>query len=235
MSFPVPVKYLLNENQDATVVVYDDGKEIEGLPDPGCFSQENINKFATMWLASSYSERRVEIGNVPLRAYGLYAAPFKIVFLRTDSTMRSGALLANSETLTIVVAPFMQIDPRYGSAWCTNCVKLLAADLGTLSLGSANGFNSCKLLSLLILRATRVCALSNLNIIKDTPYDENGTGGEIYIPKYLYDHLGDGSALDYKAAANWSTIDGYGTITWRQIEGSEYEFNYADGTPIGSV
>lgn len=59
---------------------------------------------------------------------------------------------------------------------------------------------------------------SNSNV-----FASGGTGGTIYIPKSLYDHLGDGSEYDYKAATNWSTIDSYGTITWAQIEGSEYE------------
>lgn len=54
-------------------------------------------------------------------------------------------------------------------------------------------------------------------------FKSGGTGGTIYIPKALYDHLGDGTANDYKAATNWSTIDARGTITWAQIEGSEYE------------
>lgn len=54
-------------------------------------------------------------------------------------------------------------------------------------------------------------------------FKSGGTGGTIYIPKVLYDHLGDGTANDYKAATNWSTVDARGTITWAQIEGSEYE------------
>ena len=66
-------------------------------------------------------------------------------------------------------------------------------------------------------------------------YIAGGSGGEIYIPKVLYDHLGDGTSSDYKAATNWSTVDARGTITWKQIEGSEYERYYADGTPIGII
>lgn len=65
-----------------------------------------------------------------------------------------------------------------------------------------------------------------------TPFAQNGIGGEVYIPESLYDHLGDGSALDYKAESGWSVYDGYGTITWKQIEGSIYETQYGDGTPI---
>lgn len=75
-------------------------------------------------------------------------------------------------------------------------------------------------------------ALSNVNCFDSTPFKSGGTGGTIYIPEVLYNHLGDGTALDYKAATNWSTIDGYGTITWAKIEGSIYENQYADGHPL---
>ena len=51
------------------------------------------------------------------------------------------------------------------------------------------------------------------------------SSGTIYIQKVLYDRLGDGASLDYKAATNWSTVDGYGTITWAKIESSAYELS----------
>ena len=87
----------------------------------------------------------------------------------------------------------------------------------------------------LIIRFTGgVVPLANTNAFDSTPFWSNGTGGEIYIHKSLYDHLGDGTANDYKAASNWSTINGYGTITWKAIEGSYYETHYADGTPISA-
>ena len=82
--------------------------------------------------------------------------------------------------------------------------------------------------------------LGNINAFANTPFKSGGTGGTIYIPKSLYDHLGDGTANDYKAATNWSTVDGYGTITWKSIESTHTDPNapidltlyYADGTPI---
>lgn len=91
---------------------------------------------------------------------------------------------------------------------------------------------NCTRLTTLIIRSTRVPSLAEATFINGTPFKSGGTGGTIYIPKVLYDHLGDGSSYDYKAATNWSTVDGYGTITWAQIEGSQYENYYADGTPI---
>lgn len=101
------------------------------------------------------------------------------------------------------------------------------SNIGTL------GWQNCPNLSTIILRRTNgICGLPNINCFNNTPFKSGGAGGTIYIPKALYDHLGDGTALDYKAATNWSTINGYGTITWAKIEGSIYENAYADGTPI---
>lgn len=75
----------------------------------------------------------------------------------------------------------------------------------------------------LVFDSPSIATLSNADGMKNAVFKSGGTGGMIYIPKSLYDHLGDGTEFDYKAATNWSTIDGYGTITWAQIEGSEYE------------
>ena len=88
-------------------------------------------------------------------------------------------------------------------------------------------------LNLLILRKSdEPVKLNNVNAFQSTPFASGGVGGTIYIPQALYNHLGDGTSLDYKAATNWSTVDGYGTITWAKIEGSQYEDYYADGTPV---
>ncbi len=95
-------------------------------------------------------------------------------------------------------------------------------------------FKNVASLNTLIFRSNTPLVLSFEAVFDGTPFASSGSGGTIYIPKVLYDELGTGSALDYKAATNWSTIDSYGTITWAQIEGSIYETQYADGTPIPS-
>lgn len=86
--------------------------------------------------------------------------------------------------------------------------------------------------NVLIFRYDGIVPLVNIAQSMPPAFLSNGAGGTIYIPKSMYDHLGDGSALDYKAATNWVTLDGYGKTTWAQIEGSVYETQYADGTPI---
>lgn len=112
-----------------------------------------------------------------------------------------------------------------------SCTKLQVADL-TIKRLRSNFFYNDNALSTLVLRSATITGLENTSVIGVNAFKNGGTGGEIYIPKSLYDHLGDGSSSDYKSATNWSTIDGYRTITWKQIEGSYYETHYADGTEI---
>lgn len=127
--------------------------------------------------------------------------------------------------------------PKVSGIWSHvfyGCASLSVADfLLTNGFTGPNNFANCSNLKTLIIReSAKVAALSNINNFDGTPFASGGSGGTIYIPKALYDHLGDGSSLDYKAATNWSTLNGYGTITWAQIEGSIYETQYGDGTPI---
>lgn len=103
----------------------------------------------------------------------------------------------------------------------TRSLKLV--DWGKCNI-SGHWVEYCANLKTIILRKTTIATLANISqALTGTPFASGGSGGTIYIPKVLFDHLGDGSSLDYKAATNWSTVDGYGTITWAQIEGSEYE------------
>lgn len=125
---------------------------------------------------------------------------------------------------------------RLGSSSLTSHSKLIIADFGSANITplgiEGSSLTSDTVLATIILRHTTVMPLKALTPFNNTPFASGRTGGTIYIPKVLYDHLGDGTALDYKAATNWSTYDGYGTITWAKIEGSQYENYYADGTPI---
>lgn len=112
-----------------------------------------------------------------------------------------------------------------------NCSNLTTLDV-TVSTIAASAFSSAAKLGVLVLRRTSITSLANVNAFNGTKFKSGGAGGTIYIPESLYDHLGDGGTSDYKAATNWATVNGYGTITWAKIEGSIYETAYADGTPI---
>ena len=121
-----------------------------------------------------------------------------------------------------------------GTSFCYQNKHLTALDLGPgVNKLKAQMCSRCDIFNTLILRQTSVVSLDNISAIAErNPFASDGAGGTIYIPKSLYDHLGDGTSSDYKAASNWSTVDGYGTIAWAKIEGSYYETHYADGTTI---
>lgn len=103
--------------------------------------------------------------------------------------------------------------------------KGTVVDLGTggYNIG-AYTFNNCTNLAKIILRKQTVPAMDNVNAVINTPFASNGTGGTLYVPQALIS--------SYQSASNWSTILGYANNQILPIEGSIYETQYADGTPI---
>lgn len=155
-------------------------------------------------------------------------ASLKTAFIR--AVMGGSYLFASCLNLRTLVVDM------YGNQACVAqyCSELEICDVGTnIGYMGVNYFQNCGRLKTLILRkANTPTTLGNNSVFTGTPAASGGTGMTIYIPRSLYDHLGDGTTYDYKSKSYWSTVDGYGTITWAQIEGSEYEHYYADGTPI---
>lgn len=108
------------------------------------------------------------------------------------------------------------------------CSALTDVDLGvgggTLA---ANCLNGCVALNHVILRGSQITVLANINAFNNTPFASGKAGGTLYVPSALIS--------SYQSATNWSTIFGYGNGAQNQIlpiEGSIYETQYADGTPI---
>ena len=127
-----------------------------------------------------------------------------------------------------------------GAQYCFGyCAKLKKLDFGentTLLPGAA--FEGSSLFDTLILRTNVPCRLYRLgnawHPFSSTTFKQGGSGGTLYIPKTLYDHLGDGTELDYLADSSWNQIlsSSWGNNQVLPIEGSPYEHYYADGTPI---
>lgn len=172
------------------------------------------------------------INNVAIAQSAFYGAKniTSVHIVNVDPKNINGTAFAYCTGLTTFVAQKIY---DWAASAVQGCSSLTTIDAEIFRLLINYGFQLCANLSTIILRRSdAVTTLQGIQCFNGTPFASGGTGGTIYIPKALYDHLGDGSALDYKAATNWSTIDGYGTITWAQIEGSQYENYYADGTPI---
>jgi hypothetical protein len=165
--------------------------------------------------------------------YGSFARDIAVHFPKLSNFGGTGMF----EGAGFKIGVFPAATNLYGYAFM-NSSAIKAIDLGPNleTISGTQNFRGTSVrhgLETLILRnSTRVVSLGNISSFTKSQFDSDGEGGTIYIPKALYDHLGDGTSLDYRAATNWSTIDGYGTITWAQIEGSIYETQYADGTPI---
>lgn len=147
----------------------------------------------------------------------------------TGSSAGQRSLNATKGLTTLVITGLSY----YANAFYSNGTDIAILDTSESRFPSS-AWASCPKLKTVILRHSTVITVNNANLVTGTPFANGNSGGTIYIPKALYDHLGDGTSSDYKSATNWSTIDGYGTITWAAIEGSQYETAYADGTPISS-
>lgn len=101
--------------------------------------------------------------------------------------------------------------------------SLLGVDLLGGTLTQSTFYNDSKLATI-VLRKTTLCALSNINVFTGTPFASGKSGGTLYVPQDLI--------ASYQAATNWSTILGYADNQILPIEGSTYETQYVDGTPI---
>ena len=154
----------------------------------------------------------------------------KDVYAPKGNPITSSSTFQNCTALENLVLP--KCGGCYSRAFL-GCTNLKSIDFGIRTqFFRAAIFSGCSLLSTIVLRGDTLTSLTYTDVFTGTPFAEGGTGGTIYIPKVLYDELGTGSSLDYKAATNWSTFDGYGTITWAQIEGSQYEHYYVDGRGV---
>lgn len=136
------------------------------------------------------------------------------------TTASNNSLISGSNLTALAFPKMVNWAVKNGFAGAT---KLTAIDLAIKAL-AVNALYGCAALSTLILRSTTVVNLQNVNAFSNTPFASNGSGGTLYVPQALI--------ADYQAATNWSTILGYTNNQILPIEGSMYETQYADGTPI---
>ncbi|MBR3474226.1 MAG: hypothetical protein IKH34_04065 [Oscillospiraceae bacterium] len=192
----------------------------------------------------------ITINTVPKVTLASYAGITKANILTRFTSLKG--FFNDCTNLVTVYAPLVTVGNA--SYFCHNCSKMETVVIGSPNarlamaamskvevidiifggIASENFENDSQLNKLILRKNGAIHALgaSASAAFKNTPFKSGGTGGTIYIPEVLYNHLGDGTALDYKAATNWSVLDGYGTVTWAKIEGSIYENQYADGHPL---
>lgn len=116
---------------------------------------------------------------------------------------------APTSYVTVIVATEYGTSP---AATYFSCTYLTILDLDRSSSYFniyANVITGCGRLKHLILRTASACGLQG-TFLGDTPFASGGSGGSIYVPQSLIS--------TYPTKTNWSTYNGYGTITWQPIE-----------------
>ena len=179
-----------------------------------------------------YASNIVTVNTPNVTSIGTYAFyNAKLASLNAKSVATVGTYAFYGSKLTTPAFPAIT---SIGTNSFQSATAMTAIDLGEgLASIPAAAFQSASALNTIILRkSSALVTLANVSAFTSTKFASGGAGGTIYIPEALYDELGTESSLDYQSASNWSTINGYGTITWAKIEGSIYETEYADGTEI---
>lgn len=130
----------------------------------------------------------------------------------------SGHVMSLRECYLPNLGTGIALNLNWGSATAANaCQNLEICDIGKAKSIAANTFANCYKLQTLIMRRTgSVTTCANVSAFLNTPLrGRNSLTADIYVPEALID--------SYKAASVWSTINGYGYVTWKKLEGSIYE------------
>lgn len=157
--------------------------------------------------------------------YALYQKTAITSIFVSSATVDGYAIQSCSALETFVST---KLNMGIGNYGISKCVALDAIDLagrgGASTAYANNAFNGDTHLTKLIIRGSNVPTLGGTGTFTGTPFASGGTGGALYVPSALI--------ASYQAATNWSTILGYANNQILPIEGSIYETQYADGTPI---
>lgn len=130
----------------------------------------------------------------------------------------SGRVMALRECHLPNLGTGIALNLNWGNTTAANaCQNLEVCDIGKAKSIATNTFANCYKLQTLIMRRTgSVTTCANVSAFLNTPLrGRSGLTANIYVPSALID--------SYKAASVWTTINGYGYVTWNAIEGSPYE------------
>lgn len=111
--------------------------------------------------------------------------------------------------------PRARSDFSFGGFGLSGCTALEVIDYGYAISLMFNSMSTCPLHTVIARKTGSVASLTANSLDSSTAFQNGGTGGTVYVPSALID--------SYKTATNWSTYYAYGTMTFKAIEGSEYE------------
>ena len=191
------------------------GKNVTNIMGSHAFTGSKITSITDSDFPSlGVDDRYIVLLSLPDSCTSIKLSGTRIALSSGSSALRDCKGLVTAEFPNCAVsagASFLGTGP-----WClAGCTNLEMADLGFVTNLSNTCFYNSSKLSTIILRNTSLVSLTGVGAFTNTPFKNGGTGGEIYVPSALLS--------SYPTATNWSTVNGYGTITWKAIEGSIYE------------
>ena len=131
--------------------------------------------------------------------------------------------LQGCTSLTKVTTPKCVYFNRLAFNGCS-ALKVVDCNIGVYGFTADSEFTNCTVFDTLINRSNTLASLNNVTKFNGTPFNTSGKQGTLYVHSSLVN--------SYKTATNWSTLYNNGTMQILPIEGSIYETQYADGTPI---
>lgn len=151
----------------------------------------------------------------------------QLIYLPECTTWNGTGQFGSATYMTTLILP--KLITTGTDAFRESCIYF--ADMGPgYTIIKTRTFYNYHILKNLILRSSTLVTLQDGSSISN--FRPGGELESIWIPKSLYDHLGDGTEYDYLSAANWSAKTWCIAENFHPIEGSQYEHYYADGTPI---
>ncbi len=178
-----------------------------------------------------------------IKAQTIYQAPYVTSVSAPNVTSLGGSAIYGNTGLTSINLPNLVTSGNYGLArnTSTNLKAIVlpkmtttgtyllewvkaTLDFTALSQLVTNSLRSWYGPTLILRKSDAICTLNATGAFTGTVFASGGTGGTLYVPQVLIS--------DYQSATNWSTILGYENNQILPIEGSIYETQYADGTPI---
>lgn len=202
------------------------------------FSNSNVVTLDASTFESCTGLTSIDVPNVTVLGNGC----FKICNHLTDTIFPKVTSMGSqvfSSVESKLVFPSLVITPTNSFSGWRGKELDLGESITTMRGYTFNGFNTTatyKFDTLVLRNPSQVVTLETNNFNNNTAhFAPNQSGGTVYIPKVLYDHLGDGTSLDYMTSATWTAMLNLNSNnTFAPIEGSYYETHYADGTLINS-
>ena len=174
------------------------------------------------------------VSTVPTSTFAKFARSFWIERPHRSYTNHEVGNLNQNTCLNMSGCPNLVFIcmPNFQTVWVQNQFQrnpnLETVDIYGDVIGNNCFQNDNKLTTIILRNASKIVTIANgtpSNPFVNTPFNGyNSLTGTLYVPQ--------AQLANYQADSKWKTLIDSGTMTILPIEGSIYETQYADGTPI---